>query len=361
MREPTRGDVTPEDVAGVVRAAFGSGRGPVRVDRLRGGSKKGVYRLTFGDASSAVLYSWAASENYWPERAGSPDGREDHEDPFSDATGHDLFVAAHRALTDLGVRAPRIHLADDSGELFPADFALVEDLRGETLDDLLDRDRDAAGDVMARLGEMLTVLHGSRSPVLGKVAVVAAGDGAASGDGGVASGDGAGPGGGVPSGDRTAERAVLDRVVRDLAEGAALDPRLAELREPLAEVAVELAGAVVPRGTYGLIHGELGPDHVLIDPKGRPVLIDIEGLMYFDVEWEHVFLRLRFGESYPALHRPGLDEDRLRFYRFAQHLSLVAGPLRILQGDFPDRAFMRGLVEEHLHHTRAFLTPRGTD
>ncbi|WP_327238111.1 aminoglycoside phosphotransferase family protein [Streptomyces sp. NBC_01317] len=341
MTEATRGDLTPEDVAGVVRAAFGSGRGPVRVDRLLGGSKKGVYRLSFGDASSAVLYSWAASENYWPERAGSPDGHEDHDDPFSDATGHDLFVAAHRALTDLGVRAPRVHLADDSMELFPAAFAVVEDLRGETLDDLLDRDRDAAGDVMARLGEMLTVLHGSRSPVLGKAAVVAAGRG-------------------IAPGDRTAERTVLDRVVRDLAEGAALDRRLAELREPLAEVAAELAGAVGPRGTYGLIHGELGPDHVLIDPKGRPVLIDIEGLMHFDVEWEHVFLRLRFGESYPALHRPGLDEDRLRFYRFAQHLSLVAGPLRILQGDFPDRAFMRGLVEEHLHHTRSFLAPRGT-
>ncbi|QIQ06334.1 phosphotransferase family protein [Streptomyces liangshanensis] len=337
MTGTTRGDVTPRDVAAVVRAAFGPGRGPVRVDRLRGGSKKGVYRLTFDDASSVVLYSWAASENYWPARAGAPDARED---PFSDATGYGLFVAAHRALTDLGVRAPRVHLADNGGELFPADFAVVEDLPGETLDDLLDRDRDAAAGVVVRLGEMLTVLHGSRSPVLGKVAVVAAGDG-------------------VAPGDRTAEQVVLDRVARDLAEGAALDPRLAELREPLAEVAEELAGAVAPRAAYGLIHGELGPDHVLIDPQGRPVLIDIEGLMHFDVEWEHVFLRIRFGASYPALHRPGLDEDRLRLYRFAQHLSLVAGPLRILQGDFPDRAFMRGLVEEHLDRVREFLTPRG--
>jgi hypothetical protein len=338
MAEVVRGKVTPKDLDAVVRAAFATARTLVRVDRLRGGSKKGVYRLTFDDASSVVLYSWAESENYWPAQAGSSDG---HEDPFSDATGFDLFVTAHETLAALGLRVPRVHLADASGELFPAAFAVVEDLRGETLDDLVDRDRGAAGDVMARLGEMLTVMHDSRSPVLGKVALVA------TGHGGAAEG-------------RTAERIVLERVLRQLAEGAALDRRLADAREPLAAVAGELAAAVRPRSGYGLIHGELGPDHVLIDPAGRPVLIDIEGLMYFDVEWEHVFLRIRFGESYPALHRPGLDEDRLRFYRFAEHLSLVAGPLRILQGDFPDRAFMRGLVEEHLGHTLGFLTPDRT-
>ncbi|MGV9288266.1 hypothetical protein [Streptomyces sp. NPDC003719] len=40
-------------------------------------------------------------------------------------------------------------------------------------------------------------------------------------------------------------------------------------------------------------------------------MIDIEGLMFFDAEWEHVFLQLRFGDQYPALPRPGLDPARL--------------------------------------------------
>lgn len=97
-----------------------------------------------------------------------------------------------------------------------------------------------------------------------------------------------------------------------------------------------------PRAEYGLIHGELGPDHVMVDADGRAVLIDIEGLMHFDVEWEHVFLRLRFGERYPVLSRPGLDPRRTDLYALAMHLSLVAGPLRLLDGDFPDRAAMGG-------------------
>lgn len=59
--------------------------------------------------------------------------------------------------------------------------------------------------------------------------------------------------------------------------------------------------------------------------------------MYFDPEWEHVFLRLRFGEHYRFLREPGLDRHRLALFRLAMHLSLVAGPLRLLDGDFPDR------------------------
>jgi hypothetical protein len=94
---------------------------------------------------------------------------------------------------------------------------------------------------------------------------------------------------------------------------------------------------------------------VLVDRAGQPVLIDIEGLMFFDVEWEHVFLRLRFGEHYRWLRRPGLDEQRLALYMLAMRLSLVAGPLRLLDGDFPDRETMIGIAEHNLRETLALL------
>jgi hypothetical protein len=43
----------------------------------------------------------------------------------------------------------------------------------------------------------------------------------------------------------------------------------------------ELAALVPPRAEYRLIHGELGPDHVLVGRSAEPVLIDIEGLMFW--------------------------------------------------------------------------------
>ncbi|GAA3713694.1 hypothetical protein GCM10022224_094110 [Nonomuraea antimicrobica] len=107
---------------------------------------------------------------------------------------------------------------------------------------------------------------------------------------------------------------------------------------------------MAPRTEYAVVHGELGPDHVLVDADGNPVLIDIEGLMYFDVEWEHVFLRIRLHDGYGPLQADGLDEDRLALYMLAQRLSLTAGPLRLLDGDFPDRAFMADIAEHNLQH-----------
>ncbi|MFE0154454.1 hypothetical protein ACFWY5_45435 [Nonomuraea sp. NPDC059007] len=148
---------------------------------------------------------------------------------------------------------------------------------------------------------------------------------------------------------------IRGRALRDLEEAAERDGRISAAAGALGDRLRELAGRVTPRAEYGLIHGELGPDRVLVDGDGHAVLIDIEGLMYFDVEWEHVFLRLRFGERYAALSRPGLDPRRLDLFMLATRLSLVAGPLRLLDGDFPDRSFMLMIAEHNTEEALALL------
>ena len=71
--------------------------------------------------------------------------------------------------------------------------------------------------------------------------------------------------------------------------------------------------------------------------------------MYFDVEWEHAFTEMRFGDEYPRIGIDGLDERRMAFYRLAQPLSLIEGPLRLADTDFPDREFMLGIADWHTH------------
>ncbi|WP_148307829.1 hypothetical protein [Actinoplanes friuliensis] len=83
-------------------------------------------------------------------------------------------------------------------------------------------------------------------------------------------------------------------------------------------------------------------------PSGEPVLIDIEAAMFYDVEWEHAFLELRFGPHYPALRTVPLDPARLSFYRLVQYLSLVAGPLLLIDGDFPNAQVMRDIAEDNV-------------
>ncbi|SNT51766.1 phosphotransferase [Actinacidiphila glaucinigra] len=318
-------------LSGIVREALGAGADVVGVDRLRGGSKKGVYRVHVrgSRAASVIVYSWAEGENFWPAAEGA-----DAVHPFAPASGLVPFLAAQRTLERIGVRVPGLVLADDSRRRHPADVAVVEDIAGPTLEAFLRTDPVRASDALGELAAMLDVMYQQRSRHYGRVDVLERGD--------KASGD-------------SCEQVVFERALEDLAEAAERDPRIGSAAAPLRDRLQELAARVAPRTEYRLIHGELGPDHVLLDAHGHPVLIDIEGLMFFDAEWEHVFLQLRFGERYPALSRPGLDPARLDLFMLAMRLSLVAGPLRILDGDFPHRSLMQGIADHNAREALALL------
>jgi Phosphotransferase enzyme family len=320
-----------EELSAVVREALGAGCRIAGVDRLRGGSKKGVYRVRIdaGEPASVIVYRWADEENFWPDPV-----RVDAADPFAPASGIAPFLAAQRRLAEVGARVPRLLLADDTKQRYPADIAVVEDIPGGTLEALFASDPGRAEAVLDHLARTLRLMHDHRAPRYGTVDLLERG--------GVAVGS-------------SCEQLVFDRALKDLEEAAGRDARIGVQRGRIGDRLQELRAGVVPRAEYGLIHGELGPDHVLVSPEGEAVLIDIEGLMYFDVEWEHVFLSLRFADRYAPLSRPGLDRQRLDLYTLAMRLSLVAGPLRLLDGDFPDREFMQGIAEHNLQEALALL------
>ncbi|MFJ5989152.1 phosphotransferase [Lentzea sp. NPDC092896] len=288
------------DLADIAQAAYG--RELSDVTRLHGGSKKGVYRLTLDDGTTGVAYVWRATEDYWPTH--------EHDPLFGNASGRDLFLTAHTALSEAGASVPRLVLVD-------RDVIVVEDLGAEFLEKLLDHDAEA----LERFWDDLAAMHLRTSPQYGRPSALQPLD--------------APP---VPD-------VVLHRALGHLEACCERVPRIAAERDRLETQLRQRHSVIEPRTAYALIHGELGPDHVLVT-DGRPVLIDFEGVMFFDVEWEHVFLELRFGPHYrPA---PGLDPARMSFYRLAQHLSLVEGPLRLLDGDFPHRDAMREIAEHNV-------------
>ncbi|WP_238598550.1 phosphotransferase family protein [Saccharothrix sp. ALI-22-I] len=303
-----------DDLRDVARAAFGA-RGLVSVERLRGGTKKGVYRLGLADGTGGIAYVWHPDEDFWPKAAGDPGN------PFGHTTGLELFETAHARLSAVGVRAPRPLMREPGGAL--GDVAVVEDVRGGTLEQLMARDPGRAESVLTRLGSAVRDMHAHTAD---------------------------------PAQHDAVEHAVLRRALTDLAEAAARVERIAVVRERLDDLLRTRHAAVAPRSRFGLIHHELGPDHVLIaEDRDEPVLIDIEGTMFFDVEWEHAFLELRFGPHYHHFANPDLDPARLRLYRLANYLSLVAGPLRLLDGDFPHRAGMLAIVEDNIRRTLSQL------
>jgi tRNA A-37 threonylcarbamoyl transferase component Bud32 len=302
-----------DDLDDLVRQHFGTDRRLLALDRLTGGTKKGVYRLGLDDATTAILYVWADDENYWPAAETVPD------DPFTDANGAELFEVNQAALVTAGVRVPEMIFMDRA-----AGLALVEDAGTRFLAGLIADDSAAAEAPLRELGAALRRMHTTFGSRYGKLAAIARGE---------------------ASQVRLPEDVIEDRTLRHLDAVAAVDRRIAAARHRIADHVAGLRAAVTPRHEYGLVHGELGPDHVLVTPAGEPVMIDFEGLAYFDVEWDHAWIRMRFADDYPRLDPVGLDPDRLEFYRYAQVLSLIEGPLRIAGTDFPDREWMLRLAE----------------
>jgi hypothetical protein len=318
-------------LARVVREAFGTDRRIISVDRLAGGSKKGVYRVALDDGASAVVYVWNADEDYWDGLL--PDYSNDPASVFAHSSGLDLFEAATHRMESVGARSPRLFFTDRSRRLYPGEIAVAEDVQGGTLQELLDNDPEAGKATLGQLAEMVRAMHGYRAPRFGKVALV--------------------DGGGAASGG-TCEAAHLGHALMNIADAAARDVRAVAAREQLEDKLRTLYAAVEPRSEFGLLHGELCAEHTLVGPRGEPVIIDIEGLMYFDVEVDHCWMRMRFQEHYPALRIPGLDPARMKYYQYTMHLDLVGGPLRIADGDFPDRDWMLGLADRHLRMALAY-------
>jgi hypothetical protein len=324
----TRAFLQPNDLRDLVADQFGADRRLTALDRLTGGSKKGVYRLRLDDQTTVMLYIWAVGENYWPASPAVPD------DPFTDASGAELFAVNHAALVAAGVRIPQLIILDLDGRYLGVDIALVEDAGALRLEALIERDPAAAATPLSALGDALRRMHTTFSAHYGKLVSIARGE---------------------ASQTRRTEDIIVDRALRHLDAAAARDARLADAHHRIAAHVRHLRSAVTPREAYGLVHGELGPDHVLVTPAGEAVMIDFEGLAYFDVEWDHAWLQMRFGNTYPALRPVELDLDRLELYRYAQTLSLIEGPLRIADTDFPDRHWMLDLAERNITKALAVL------
>lgn len=75
---------------------------------------------------------------------------------------------------------------------YPADIAVAEDVRGGTLEALLERDPDAGRQTLAQLSGMLRRMHAYRAPAFGRVAWI--------------------DGGGAPP-DTTCEQTYLERAL----------------------------------------------------------------------------------------------------------------------------------------------------
>ncbi|WP_051108697.1 aminoglycoside phosphotransferase family protein [Paenibacillus daejeonensis] len=304
------------DLEEYLRRVFGSDYKLSTVSNMHGGAQKVVYKVKCTNGFSCVLYVWDASRSYFQEDMANQLNEER-------SYGSDLFQANNTYLTQQGIQTPAIYDLNTDRDQYPFDYALVEYVSGPNLEVLLrESDPKMHNLLLERVGELLANMHGIRREVYGKLNAPLF---------------------------RFPECHLLQvkNAEIQLAYAAQFIEEIRNYKSMLLDTLYRLEANLRPRTDYGWIHGELGPDHILINEKLEPYLIDIEGAMFFDLEHEHSFLEMRFGEDYRYLKREDLDAARMHFYRFHHHISLLSGGLKLLHRGFPDQQFAKGLADYH--------------
>jgi hypothetical protein len=139
---------------------------------------------------------------------------------------------------------------------YPVDIAVVEDVRGGTLETQLEHDAPGTRAAMARLSDSLEAMHQHRRRSFGKISAAS----------GVAAGHSS-----------SCEQIVLGRALGHLADAAS---RVERMAAPAASWNTPRLNSQPPYSP--------GRSTASSTASSNPITC-------FDVEWEHAFMQLRFG------------------------------------------------------------------
>lgn len=312
------------DIQDHIAKVFGTGYVVANVTKMHGGAQKVVYKIDCRNGFACVLYVWDLATNYFQEEIAKEDM---HERSFG---GHS-FNINNRFLREHGIQTPALYDLNTERTRYPFDYALVEYIKGQKAEAYFHHSDPRIQDqVFQRLKDMIAGMHKNERQYYGK------------------------PDQSVNRLDRC-HLMQLENAKEQLSYVVQHIESIRENQDRLLALLDKLDSRINSRKRYGFIHGELGPDHILVTDQLEPYLIDIEGAQFFDIEHEHTFLELRFGEYYRYLKKEHLDPSRMLFYRLHHYISLTSGGLKLLHRGFPDQRFARNLAEYHARNTLQFI------
>ena len=90
---------------------------------------------------------------------------------------------------------------------------------------------------------------------------------------------------------------VYDFTAEELNIASKLDKDIADIQPNILHLMQQKMNEITETKNqeYSLIHGELTPDHVYILENGEVGLIDVDGVKYFDVEFDWALINLTYG------------------------------------------------------------------
>jgi len=294
----------------------------VQIIRIYGGARKVTYKIECDQNFCCILYVWDNSMDYFNKYT--------KDNIIFESNGSDLFELNNKFLIQNGIRTPGIYYIDRSNKDYLFDFALVEYISGGEIGNFFGADEDTQYKIFTDLDKNIKKMHSVKNKFYGNLKVKKSYEG-------------------------RSEELLLNKTLEDIQYSSKFHEGIFKNKIMLIQKIQELYSKIKPRNDYVFIHGELGPNHVFVDEHLNTYLIDIESAMFFDIEYEHSFLELRFGEFYKYLTVNNLDIDRLRFYKLHLHISCLSGALQLKQKGYPDLEDVNGMIENNSKHVLSFI------
>jgi hypothetical protein len=315
--------ISSTDLSKYLKSVFEMNYDVKSIHKMHGGAQKVVYKIDCENGFKCVLYVWDDTMNYFQQE-------KSESDILDASSGADLFEINNKYFMQVGINTPKIYYLDKSKEKYPFDFAIVDYILGGDISEYFNIDFKEQHRVFNDLSATLRKMHSIKKSNYGNLKS------------------------NTPY-SKKCETVIFEKSIQHLTHITSYIDSIAKNKSELTNILNDLYSNIKPRDEYGLIHGELGPNHVLVDENLVPYLIDIEGAMFFDIEYEHSFLKFRFGKHYNYMENNSLDKDRLLFYKMHLHISCVSGALKLLHRRFPHIDEVKGIIQYNSEETLKFL------
>lgn len=297
-----------------------------RMTRILGGAQKYTYLAETDTGFCFIIYIWDKSTSYFTYN--------EKEDIFSSSSA-ELFKLNNDLMIQYNVLTPKLYFMDRSRGDQDYEYAFAEYIDGTDMDDIISRHSERLPKVLDSLKASITNLHKVKSEFAGQLNRM-----------------------------QTEEFDIIGYsfklALKNIEYLKVADDSNRKLYMEVWEKLRELTRGLQKRQEYTFIHGELGPNHVMVDKYDNAYLIDIEGGKYCDLEEEASFLKIRFGKLFENLDN-GLDPKRMEFYHIGHCLNNLSGAIQLKLKDYYDLDDVNGMIGYFNELLRVVLGAAGGD
>lgn len=307
--------IEKEDLSSRVKKVFGEEYIIKEITRLYGGTKKGTFKVDCTNEFSFILYIWDLRTTYFSNY-------QDKSNLFNQG-GARLFAISEKVFEKEGIPTQKLYYINSTKEKYSFDYAFVQYIQGREIKRYIKEGHPSLAKHLERLSNEIKKLHSIKSQFAG-----------------------------LPEdlyeNNFCCEGYILERIDNDIEYLIRNSKDVALGQKEIRNCYRNLYNKIKPRKEYVLIHGELGPNHVLVGDDDKMYFIDVDRVKYFDIEYEASFLEFKFGEYYKYLKEENLDIDRVNFYRFSHHISYLSGAYQLKETNYFEEQEIEKVIRHNL-------------